>query len=345
MPEQDDAGFLPDIKTVTPQEQGAAVTKSLTDDQAKANFKKRLDELDINDPSESTPEPTPEPKPAEKPAAKVPPSVAGASEPAAFSPELLARAREHGITASEAKEYGTPALLERAVAHMDRSLSQRRPEPQRQPEPPPPEESLELPDLPAQDGEVEWDPKLQQWVQATRGAFDKLASENKQLKDHIAQTNQYLQRQEVERITQQWDGFFEKVPDEYKAAVGEGALADLENTAAGDLRKDVLRTFLALQQNYQQTGQRAPSFKTLADRALRAVATPAAVSDSKPKPADDDARIRDAQGRFLSAPTARRDSVNDNKLDGDTPPADPKKREVWAMHRFKRNAVRVFGEE
>jgi hypothetical protein len=349
--EQEDNGFLPQTRTVSAEQEGAAVTKSLTDEQAKANFKRRLEALDINDPGAAV-DPAPEEKPVTPAKPEATPSVPRTADSGpAFAPELLARAREHGITAHEAKEYGDPKHLERALAHFDRSLAQRQPAaPQQQAAPV--EEEPSLPDLPdpSEDGS-EWDPKLLQWAKQTRETFDRQRAENKQLNSKLDQVNQHLQRQEIERVTAQWDGFFENVPAEFKAAVGEGSIYDIDRTEAGDTRRRVLAVALGIQDSLQKMGQRVPSFKTLAEQALRAVVTPTTPAETKPTEkdgkvtVDENGRYHDSQGRLMAKPTARRESIDSTQTNGDTPPADPKKRDEWAMNRFKKRAAPIFGND
>ncbi len=147
----------------------------------------------------------------------------------------------------------------------------------------------------------EYDPRLVEAI-SQRDKF--YQAEIAALKQQVQGASQAARQAAQEQVNQRYDAAFAAVPDEYKAAVGQGSYHALDETSPEyRTRMEVFLAAEGMRAAYAQARMQPPAFKTLFDRALRAVlgGQPAAA----PQPARA-AQPRDPDTqRFLMRPTQR----------------------------------------
>lgn len=274
-----------------------------------------LDQLDIEDPS--LPPKGSGDSGASRQATGLEASTSpGPESPDPFPQDLLRRASEAGIGPSEAREFGTPQALERAVELVRRNRqTPRQPEPQRQPRRQPEPQPAPLPELPDLGsyvhpqghefaGQPVFDPRLEEAFRARDEALLSALEEVRQLKSDLGGVRQTAAQAQAEQVNARYDAAFNAVPDEYKGLVGTGTHHDLSADGAEyQARMEVFLHAEGAREAYLKAGRTPPPFQTLFGRALRAVLGEQAQKATSQRQAE---RARNASGQFISPPTQSR---------------------------------------
>lgn len=226
------------------------------------------------------------------------------SEPE-FDQDLLQFAHdEFGLTTQQARSFGSPEKLERALLSMARREIQMG----RQQDVPEPEDpfdvSVRLPDDDSQDEDVN-----KRLLNEVNNALKKLSSasksETEKLKKTVDGLQRSLQQSQQALFVNRFDALVEKLGSAYKDVLGEGSSLELDpNSKAAQNRSRLIEEIEDQVQVAQMRGRPIPSEKTLVTRALNNL-----FGDRTAKKARDDveAEVRERNKAKSRRPSSRSD--------------------------------------
>ena len=182
-------------------------------------------EYDFDDPADADPDPNEKPADDEQPAddedaeQQTPAEETETPEPASFSPDVLNRAREMGLSDGEARQFGTEQALERAMALSDRRIATAYRKPPGDKEKAAETETKpedEIPDL----NPDSYDPELVE-------AWDKMKGQLKDLTEQNAQLVQVNGRRQFDEFLGWFDQRIGQLGESYEDVFGKGASGGL----------------------------------------------------------------------------------------------------------------------
>lgn len=300
----------------SPTDVGEAAASRQADLIADALQKAETSRLDIRDPFTQREVPEPDPK-----AVPTPETLPGATADGGFTDALLQRAYEAGIDAVEAKDYGTPKTLEKAIGHIERQAQnwarQQQYVPPQQPYHPPQQPAQQPPELPALDAS-EFDERLVGAITARDKHYQAQIAQQQQ---QLQQMHAFLQQQQAQVAEQQAtqtrreiDSLFAGVGEEMKQVFGSGGRYQLsERSPEFTARMAVLDEMDVMDAGYRATGRTPPPRDVLFERAVRTIHGDKVEETATRKVQE---QLRNDSGQFMAPPTKR----NGREL----PPGDEK---------------------
>jgi hypothetical protein len=296
------------------------------------------DDLEFDDPGPDTDNIPPEaeddnPVPSESPETSEPAEPEGEGiDEAGFRDELLQRAEDAGFTAEDAKAFGSPENLARALAAQDRALAllgrqelgmqspEATPEQAKEPEK---QEAQPAPDISGMEKfKIELDPddyseELTKAVTGMNDHYDSIVREQgsllKQIVPAILELHQELtqftghsQAEAVAQFEQELDTSFTTLGDEYKDKFGAGPIRQLDPNSSEYINRNKLveemNAIAAGEARARPNGRPASSRSQLFQRALYSL-YPDAIKSTVRKEILGKAQERN--GQSLARPTGR----------------------------------------
>lgn len=242
-----------------------------------------------------------------------------------LAPELVAMAKEYGLTDAEAQAFGTPAALTAALGVFDRkiaALGREQLAAGAPPPPTPPPLPTTVPSVdprtatpaPAATPGVGYKSKLSRdtyesdlvdEIEATGTELQQVKSQLAVVLQHLGQQVGEQARRQIASEDQQFDGAISTLPEGYKEVLGVGTAAEMDRTTEQfKNRCELYQQMQAIRAGMKAMGQAPPPQKVLFERALRSLFGGQERTIARRQVSE--SLQRDAAGRFIQRPAGRR---------------------------------------
>jgi hypothetical protein len=209
------------------------------------------------------------------------PDTSSESEPEAsddvWTPEVLEIASDLGLTEKQARKFGTPEAL---AHHIDLTTrrereGRREPQPRREPgqqaekkkEEPDEEPFPELAELSGED----YDEAIKAFTGKSKAAIERLAKDNKELKQAVKYLASRAQEATEEQYLRQFDEAISGLDDDRKAKLGEGLFSSDHESAEFRRITKIHEEIQLIQDVYQRRNGHKMPFKRAFSRAVTEV--------------------------------------------------------------------------